>query len=149
MTGAYRLLRYARNDVKAENLFGIMDLFEGFYYFLCFLWHIFLFSVLLVAIMLTLNLFLGAIAMSFDILTISCQSPDAPARFVESLKNTGFALIENSQIEQSAVDEAYRVWGEFFNSNSKDEYAFDDKNTQWSLFPLNCQKQRKDMTKKI
>ena len=66
--------------------------------------------------------------MSFDILTVSCKNGDAPQRFTDSLRNTGFALIEDSPIEQSLIDEVYAAWEGFFKSDAahKDAFTFDE-----------------------
>ncbi len=66
--------------------------------------------------------------MSFDILTVSCQSDDAPQRFADSLRSTGFALIEDSPIDQALIDEVYKAWQNFFAADNahKKTFEFDE-----------------------
>ncbi|WP_440874734.1 2OG-Fe(II) oxygenase family protein [Thalassotalea sp. PLHSN55] len=50
---------------------------------------------------------------------------DAPKRFVESLKSSGFGVLINHPIPQNLVDSIYRDWYTFFHRESKHDYAFD------------------------
>jgi len=50
---------------------------------------------------------------------------DAPQRFVESLRNTGFGVLINHPIKKELVTSVYHNWQEFFNSENKDDFAFD------------------------
>ncbi|OGT48282.1 MAG: 2OG-Fe(II) oxygenase [Gammaproteobacteria bacterium RIFCSPHIGHO2_12_FULL_41_15] len=47
--------------------------------------------------------------------------------FTRALKDIGFAVIANSPVRQALIDEAYRDWYAFFNSEEKQDYAFDPK----------------------
>ncbi|WP_105200453.1 MULTISPECIES: isopenicillin N synthase family dioxygenase [unclassified Pseudoalteromonas] len=66
--------------------------------------------------------------------TVDYQSPNAPAEFVESLRNTGFGVLTNHPIPQSLVESIYQDWQAFFNSEQKHEFLF-DKQTQDGYFP--------------
>lgn len=50
---------------------------------------------------------------------------DAPQKFVESLKTTGFGVLTNHPIKQELVESIYKNWQVFFNSNDKNEFSFD------------------------
>jgi len=50
---------------------------------------------------------------------------NAPAQFVKSLKETGFGVLKNHPINQSVVESIYHNWQNFFNSNKKNNFAFD------------------------
>lgn len=58
---------------------------------------------------------------------INFQSKDAPAEFAAGLKEIGFAVISHHPISQDLIDQAYRVWYDFFKSDEKNNpaYAFD------------------------
>ena len=63
----------------------------------------------------------------FKILSVDFNADNAAQLFATSLKNTGFALIENAPLQQSVIDEAYRAWGEYFHSESKSEFPYSDE----------------------
>lgn len=63
----------------------------------------------------------------FQILSVDFNASDAAQLFATSLKNTGFALIENAPLQQSVIDEAYRAWGEYFHSEAKSEFLYSDE----------------------
>jgi len=50
---------------------------------------------------------------------------DAPQRFVESLRNTGFGVLINHPIKEELVTSIYKNWQSFFNSEDKHNYTFD------------------------
>ena len=56
--------------------------------------------------------------------TVDYQDPEAPQKFVESLRATGFGVLSNHPIPQQAVNGIYSHWLEFFNSGTKDQFAF-------------------------
>lgn len=53
--------------------------------------------------------------------------PDAPERFTQSLRETGFAVLANHPIDYTLVQDAYRQWHDFFMSDDKYNYPFDPK----------------------
>ena len=73
--------------------------------------------------------------MSFKILTVDFLSENAPKEFVKSLRNTGFAVIENHPIDHELIDDVYRDWTEFYDSNKKHDYLF-HKEKQDGYFPF-------------
>ena len=73
--------------------------------------------------------------MAYQIHTIDFHQEDAKEKFVDSLKNTGFAVIYNHSINSQLIDNVYKEWSDFFNSDIKHEYKFDfDK--QDGYFPM-------------
>lgn len=66
--------------------------------------------------------------------TIDYQAADAPQRFVESLRNTGFGVLSNHPIAQPLVEQIYRDWQAFFLSDEKQQYLF-NPSTQDGFFP--------------
>ena len=59
------------------------------------------------------------------IVAVDYMAPNADKLFVESLRQTGFGVLKNHPIKQSAVASIYQSWQAFFNSEEKNEYAFD------------------------
>ena len=58
---------------------------------------------------------------------INCKASNAPALFVMSLRETGFAVLENHPIKQKEVERIYTLWQDFFCGEEKHGYAFDEK----------------------
>ncbi|WP_281559693.1 2OG-Fe(II) oxygenase family protein [Thalassomonas sp. RHCl1] len=56
---------------------------------------------------------------------VDYTAKDAPERFVESLRNTGFGVLINHPIKQEMVESIYKNWQTFFNSEQKHDLAFD------------------------
>ncbi|MFK7994757.1 MAG: 2OG-Fe(II) oxygenase family protein [Granulosicoccus sp.] len=52
-------------------------------------------------------------------------APDAEQQFVQSLRDTGFGVLRNHPIAESAVNSIYQNWAKFFNSEEKNEFVFD------------------------
>ena len=72
--------------------------------------------------------------MSIDVLTIDFNDSGAPAKFVDSFKSSGFAIIKNHPINSSLIEDVYSNWRTFFNSNDKHKYIFDPQ-SQDGYFP--------------
>ena len=64
--------------------------------------------------------------MSLDILTIDYNDSDADRLFEKSLKNTGFAVIKDHPIDKDLIGEVYKEWENYFSSESKNDYMFDE-----------------------
>ena len=58
---------------------------------------------------------------------VDFQSKTAPMEFSQGLKEIGFAVLSNHPIPQSLINEAYKLWYEFFKSDYKNDFAFDPK----------------------
>jgi len=56
---------------------------------------------------------------------VDYTAEDAPQRFVQSLRETGFGVLINHPIPQSLVNSIYRGWQDFFNSEDKHQFIFD------------------------
>lgn len=59
-----------------------------------------------------------------EILTIDYSAKDAGAKFVESLKNTGFAIFENHPVSINILEGVYSEWSRFFDSEDKHKYKY-------------------------
>ncbi|MFA0087381.1 isopenicillin N synthase family dioxygenase [Vibrio sp. 10N.261.51.F12] len=66
--------------------------------------------------------------------TVDYLDPKAPELFVNSLRETGFGVLENHPIPKSLVESIYKNWQAFFNSVDKDDYRFNVE-TQDGYFP--------------
>lgn len=71
----------------------------------------------------------------FTIQTVSYTSPDAPAAFTRSLRETGFAVLTDHPIEPLRIEAAYNAWGTFFNSDLKHDWIVDPQR-QDGYFPF-------------
>lgn len=74
-------------------------------------------------------------------------APNAAEKFVASLKETGFGVLVNHPIQQSLVEEIYREWLAFFNSEEKYNYTYDVK-TQDGYFAPEISETAKGHTKR-
>lgn len=72
--------------------------------------------------------------MTTRIEAVDYQAPDAQARFVQSLKDTGFGVLKNHPISKDLVSSIYANWKQFFDSEEKDQYEF-NVDTQDGFFP--------------
>ena len=71
----------------------------------------------------------------FDIQTVSYTSPDAPAAFTRSLRETGFAVLTDHPVTPDRIQAAYDAWGGFFNSDEKHNFTVDPEK-QDGYFPF-------------
>lgn len=60
-----------------------------------------------------------------DVVTVDYRAEDAPQRFTQSLKETGFGIIRNHPIPWDLVDEVYTEWYGFFNDPRRFNYLVD------------------------
>ncbi|BDM64613.1 oxidoreductase [Shewanella sp. NFH-SH190041] len=65
---------------------------------------------------------------------IDYHARDSAQQFVDSLQQTGFAVLYNHPISQTLVNKVYQDWQKFFASNDKLNYLFNPK-TQDGFFP--------------
>lgn len=65
---------------------------------------------------------------------VDFMSPDAPARFTESLRTTGFAVVTNHPLSWELVQSIYAEWSEFFTSGAAQAYTVGPDN-QEGYFP--------------
>ena len=59
-----------------------------------------------------------------NIQVIDYQSAEAPVEFTRSLKETGFAAIQNHPIDMDLVNDVYQEWENLFQSDYKHQYKF-------------------------
>ena len=59
----------------------------------------------------------------FNILAIDYGDPDAPAQFVRSLHETGFAVLKGHPISEAEIADMYACWAGFFASDGRFGYA--------------------------
>lgn len=59
---------------------------------------------------------------------VDFQAADAPQAFTESLHNTGFAVLVNHPLPPSLVQGIYDEWLDFFNTDTKYAYRYDEEN---------------------
>ena len=71
----------------------------------------------------------------FDIQTVSYTSPEAPAAFTRSLRETGFAVLTDHPVTPDRIQAAYDAWGGFFNSDEKHNFTVDPEK-QDGYFPF-------------
>lgn len=79
--------------------------------------------------------------------TIDYRAADAAERFVESLRSTGFGVLRNHPISQHLVQDIYRDWQNFFNSEEKQAFMFKPE-TQDGFFPASISETAKGHTVK-
>ena len=66
---------------------------------------------------------------------IDFKSNSAPQHFINSLKNTGFAVVMNHGISSTLIDDVYSDWSDFFSSKDKFNYMY-DLEKQDGYFPM-------------
>ncbi len=70
-----------------------------------------------------------------DVLSVDFKANDAQDLFTRSLRETGFAVINNHPIDQSLIQKVYSDWREFFADDRKFDYHFEES-THDGYFPL-------------
>lgn len=83
-----------------------------------------------------------------NVLTVDYRSKDAPKRFTESLKNTGFAVLTNHPIPADLIREVFNDWAQFFDSDQKHQYKFDPKK-QEGYFPFRTENAKDSAVKDL
>ena len=58
---------------------------------------------------------------------VDYTAKDAPEKFVQSLRETGFGVLINHPVKQDLVESIYKNWQTFFNDEDKHNFAFDPK----------------------
>jgi isopenicillin N synthase-like dioxygenase len=69
-----------------------------------------------------------------DVAVVDYAAPDAPERFTESLRETGFAVLVNHPLPWSLVEQIYREWAALFDSPAIEKYLMDPSG-QTGWFP--------------
>ena len=86
--------------------------------------------------------------MSSKIKTIDYKSQNAGSQLVNSLHHTGFAMLHNHLLDFDLINAVYTEWEEFFNSNTKHSYLF-NQDTQDGYFPYRCENARGNIAKDL
>ncbi|MDG1998154.1 MAG: 2OG-Fe(II) oxygenase family protein [Amylibacter sp.] len=55
----------------------------------------------------------------FSVLAVSPSDPNAPKKFAKSLRETGFAVIKDHEIDMAEISSMYDVWQPYFADESK------------------------------
>ena len=63
--------------------------------------------------------------MRMDVAVVDYTAPDAPEKFSESLRETGFAVLVNHPLPWSLVEQIYREWAALFDSPEVEKYMMD------------------------
>ena len=82
-----------------------------------------------------------------ELVAVDYQAEDAAEKFTTSLRNTGFGVLKNHPIDQSAVESIYSTWQRFFDSESKENFRFNVE-TQDGFFPSSVSEVAKGFKKK-
>ena len=70
-----------------------------------------------------------------NVQTVDFKSQNASAQLAESLRETGFAVLENHTISSDRITEAYEAWAGFFADEKKHDWLRDPDN-QDGYFPF-------------
>jgi len=77
----------------------------------------------------------------FAIDTLDCTLPDAPQRFVHSLRETGFAVLTNHPLDPALISQLYAGWAAFFADAGKHAFTRDIA-TMTGYFPFRSEHAR-------
>ena len=86
--------------------------------------------------------------MSLDILSIKYTDHDADKQFEHSIKHSGFAVINDHPIESDLIDQVYEDWKNYFSSEDKTKYLFDEVK-QDGYFPYLTENAKGSMAKDL
>jgi isopenicillin N synthase-like dioxygenase len=70
-----------------------------------------------------------------NVQSVSFRTAEAPARFTQSLRETGFGVLTDHPVPAALVEAVFQEWADFFASESKARYTFDPK-LQSGYFPF-------------
>jgi isopenicillin N synthase-like dioxygenase len=75
---------------------------------------------------------------------VNYHDTDAPKQFMESLRETGFVILENVPFDWERLESVYKEWAEFFSSDLKHNYP---KTKQHSgFFPIGSEHAKDNQT---
>lgn len=66
---------------------------------------------------------------------IDCRTENAPQEFTQSLRESGFAILQQHSVDPVLLKDVYESWEAFFADESKYDYLFDPE-TQDGYFPF-------------
>ena len=70
-----------------------------------------------------------------NVLKVDLQASNAAELFTRSLHETGFGVVTNHDIPDKMIQNVYTEWKKFFDSERKNDFAFDPQN-QDGFFPV-------------
>lgn len=70
-----------------------------------------------------------------NVLTINCEDKQAPEYFSQSMRNTGFGILENHPISLDLVNDIYEEWRHFFADKNHKQATLFNRETQDGFFP--------------
>ena len=70
-----------------------------------------------------------------QIVSVKHDDKNAARLFTDSLKKTGFGVLETHPISWQLIEDVYKEWREFLKSGRADRYQY-DKKTQEGYFPI-------------
>ncbi|WP_367607208.1 2OG-Fe(II) oxygenase family protein [Legionella sp. W05-934-2] len=70
-----------------------------------------------------------------NVLTVNCEDNQAPRYFCQSMRNTGFGVLENHPISLELVHDVYEEWRLFFADESRKQATLYHRETQDGFFP--------------
>lgn len=73
-----------------------------------------------------------------NVLKIDYNSKNAPELFCQSLRETGFAVLQYHPIAMDLIEKAYAGWRDFFASDDKNQYLHPEK-SQVGYFPCGAE----------
>lgn len=73
-----------------------------------------------------------------NVLKVDLHASNAAELFTRSLKETGFGVVTNHGVSDQMIQDVYREWKIFFNSNRKKEFMYDTKE-QDGFFPIGAE----------
>ncbi|GLS84412.1 2OG-Fe(II) oxygenase family protein [Paraferrimonas haliotis] len=79
--------------------------------------------------------------------TIDFQASDAPQRFTQSLRDTGFGVLKNHPIKAETLQAIYQHWQQFFDGNDKYNYRY-NSDTQDGFFGADVAETAKGFSQK-
>lgn len=71
-----------------------------------------------------------------NVLTVDCDDPQAPQKFSQSMKSTGFGVVENHPISLELVNDIYEEWRLFFADEVHKKTTLFNRDTQDGFFPM-------------
>lgn len=77
-----------------------------------------------------------------NVLLVDYRAKNAPELFTQSLRETGFAVINHHPIDQSLITQVYNDWKVFFSDKRKFDYHFDEQ-TQAGYYPIDVSEKAK------
>ena len=79
---------------------------------------------------------------------INCQSSDAASTFTHSLKETGFAILQQHSVDSDLLSDVYQSWEQFFTTEEKHQFLFNPE-TQDGYFPYKSENAKDSKVKDL